>query len=163
MSEHQEDVMSAGEWTVDSIMAVLRRQATGLKAIRDLMLKDPNSKPPDHSAQLVEALLQLKAIIAYAEDIAHELEDIESENKIAKEKPTIDEEILALGKSLHPNLSGRLTRRKRPGMTSSEIDKEFRYERMLIMRDNYEMHEYKDDSLPLLKTNLKRRLKSRKP
>lgn len=77
---------------------------------------------------------------------------------MSKKKPMIDEEILALGERLHPKLTGRLTRRKRPGVTSNEIDKEFRYERVLIMQGSSETHEYKDDSLPLLKANLKRRL-----
>ena len=83
---------------------------------------------------------------------------------MAEKKVTIDEEILALGKQLHPKLAGRLTRRKRPGVTSNKIDKEFRYERVLIMKNDTEIHEYKDDSLPLLKANLKRRLiAQRKP
>jgi hypothetical protein len=76
-----------------------------------------------------------------------------------KAKPTIEEEIVALAKKLHPRcVRAKVTKRKRRGVSPSDIDQDFRYERVLIVHESGNVQEYKADSFPLLKAKLKRRL-----
>jgi hypothetical protein len=79
-----------------------------------------------------------------------------------KTKPTIDEEIEALGGQLYPNAKGaKLTTRKRKGVAPSDVDQEFLYEHVLRVRTAGNQLECKSDSLPQLKASLKRLLKAK--
>ena len=74
MIDDADNYSTPDRWTVDSVLAILQRQVSELRTLRDLMQRDHRTKPPEETVQLMQALLQLKAISSFAGEIAQELD-----------------------------------------------------------------------------------------